>query len=85
MNRACFQAIAAMSRGPKKSRRHSPRARTKMLAPRMTVLSTSKNAAAVGSGAAEGVAAASGSAGAAPATTVGAPTGRMPVSSIGPA
>ena len=38
-----------MSRVVKNSRRCSPRARWKMLAPCMTVLSTSKNAAAVGS------------------------------------
>ena len=38
-----------MSRVVKNSRRYRPRARWKMLAPCMTVLSTSKNAAAVGS------------------------------------
>ena len=38
-----------MSRVVKKSRRCRPRARWKMLAPCITVLSTSKNAAAVGS------------------------------------
>ena len=41
---------APMSRRLKNLRRYRPRARWKMLAPRTTVLSTSKNAAAVGSG-----------------------------------
>ena len=46
---ACFQAAPAISRVVKNLRRCSPRAKWKMLAPCMTVLSTSKNAAATGS------------------------------------
>ena len=48
-NLACCQANRPMSRAVKKSRAYRPRARWKIDAPCMTVLSTSKNAAACGS------------------------------------
>ena len=49
-NFACFQAKSPTSRMQKNLRFASPRARWKMLAPRITVLSTSKKAAPVRSG-----------------------------------
>ena len=49
-NRVCCHAADTMSRVVKNRRRWSPRARWKIDAPCMIVLSTSKNAAAVGSG-----------------------------------
>ena len=48
-NLACCQANRPMSRAVKKSRAYRPRARWKIDAPCITVLSTSKNAAACGS------------------------------------
>src|SRR3954447_21285573 len=68
-NLACCQTNRATSRAVKYFRAASPRANQNRLAPIIIVLSTSKNAAAVGSGSAAGVAVTSAAAAdAAPAT-----------------